>query len=84
MGPTGPNVPNPNLVRSQPSNFPVPGVQSAAHRAAGLQTLQDAKRFVDRASDVQIVDDRVLKYAFRVDDEQTAKSDVRIIDEDVV
>src|SRR3982751_298086 len=53
-------------------------------KAAGLETLKDAKRLVDRASDVQVVDDRILQDAFRVDDEKPAKSNVRIVHQDVV
>jgi hypothetical protein len=53
-------------------------------QSAGLQSLKHAKRFIDRASDVQIVNDRILQHAFRIDDEQPAQGDVRFFDQDVV
>src|SRR5687767_5804718 len=62
----------------------LPGRPIGSAEAAGLQALQDAQGFVDRASDVQVVDDRILENAFRVDDEQTAKGDVRFFHQDVV
>src|SRR5690606_20846035 len=60
------------------------GLPVSRAKSARLQSLKHAKRFIDRTSDIQAVDHRVLQNAFRVDDEQAAKRDVRILDEDVV
>lgn len=38
-------------------------------KATGLKCLQYAKGFIDRASDVDRVNDRVLQYAFGINDE---------------
>lgn len=42
-------------------------------QTAGLQSLQHAKRLVHAASDIVVVHDLVLHFAFRIDDEETAK-----------
>lgn len=48
-------------------------------RTAGLQTLEYAERFIDRASDIDRVNHCILQYALRIDDEQTAERDVRFV-----
>src|SRR5207253_715894 len=53
-------------------------------KAAGLQSLQNTKRLINRTSDIQIVNNGVLQNAVGVDDEQSAKRDVGFFDEDVV
>jgi hypothetical protein len=47
---------------------------------AGLKRLNDAKSLFDRTPDVEVVDDLVTEYAFRIDDEQSSQSDAAIFD----
>ena len=62
----------------------VAAFRHALKREPESASLQHAQGFVNRTSDVQVVDDRVFQHAFRIDDEQSAQGDVRFFDQNVI
>src|ERR1043165_6262992 len=53
-------------------------------QATGLQRLDHAQRLFGRTANIQIVNDFVAQYAFRIDDEQAAQRDALVVDQHTV